>query len=129
MENTQLPEDFKDFLRLLNEHEVQYLLVGGYAVGYYGYPRATHDIDIWIAVDHLNAEKMVAVMTGFGFAEGAVSEQVFLSRDRVVRLGVPPLRIEVLMSISGVVFEDCYQRCITDDIDGVPVRIIHLENL
>ena len=50
MENTHLPEDFRDFLRLLNENDVEYLLIGGYAVGYYGYPRATHDMDIWIAV-------------------------------------------------------------------------------
>ncbi len=61
MENTHLPEDFKDFLKLLNENEVQYLLIGGYAVGYYGYPRATHDMDIWIAVDPENAEKMIDV--------------------------------------------------------------------
>ncbi len=74
MENTQLPEDFKDFLKLLNENEVQYLLIGGYAVGYYGYPRATHDMDIWIAVDPENAEKMIDVMTGFGFEKGALSE-------------------------------------------------------
>jgi len=129
MENTQLPEDFKDFLKLLNENEVHYLLIGGYAVGYYGYPRATHDMDIWIAVDPLNAEKMVAVMTGFGFAEGAVAKEVFLGRDDVVRMGVPPLRLEVLMSISGVDFEDCYKRGLVDDIDGVPVKIIHLEDL
>lgn len=68
MENTQLPRDFKDFLKLLSSNDVHYLLIGGYAVGYYGYPRATHDMDIWIAVDPTNAEKMVDVMTGFGFA-------------------------------------------------------------
>ncbi len=76
MENTQLPEDFKDFLKLLNENEVQYLLIGGYAVGYYGYPRATHDMDIWIAVDPENAEKMIDVMIGFGFEKGALSKEV-----------------------------------------------------
>lgn len=129
MENTQLPQDFKDFLKLLNENDVQYLLIGGYAVGYYGYPRATHDMDIWIAVDPANAERMVDVMTEFGFEEGAISKEVFLRSDGVVRMGVPPLRLEVLMSISGVTFEDCYERGITDDIDGAPVRIIHLEDL
>ena len=129
MENTQLPEDFKDFLRLLNENDVQYLLVGGYAVGYYGYPRATHDLDIWIAVDPGNAEKMVEVMTGFGFEEGAVSKEVFLTNDAVVRMGVPPLRIEILMSASGVIFEECYPRSLSEEFDGVSVRIIHLEDL
>ena len=129
MENTQLPEDFRDFLKLLNGRDVRYLLVGGYAVGYYGYPRATHDMDIWIAADPSNAEKMVDVMAEFGFAKGAVKKEAFLQRDSVIRLGVPPLRLEILMSISGVTFEKCYGRKLTDDIDGVPVRIIHLEDL
>ncbi len=129
MENTQLPQDFRDFLKLLNENDVRYLLIGGYAVGYYGYPRATHDMDIWIAADPENAEKMVDVMTGFGFAEGAVAKEIFLRRDGVVRMGVPPLRLEVLMSISGVVFEECYERGLVDDVDGESVRIIHLEDL
>lgn len=129
MENTQLPEDFRDFLKLLNGSDVHYLLIGGYAVGYYGYPRATHDMDIWIAADPANAEKMVDVMTRFGFAEGAVDKEIFLQRDGVVRFGVPPLRLEILMSISGVTFEDCYARGLTDDVDGVAVRIIHLEDL
>jgi predicted nucleotidyltransferase len=129
MENTQLPEDFKDFLKLLNDHEVRYLLIGGYAVGYYGYPRATHDMDIWIAVDLSNAEKMVDVMTEFGFAEGAVPKEVFLRSEGVVRMGVPPLRLEVLMSISGVAFEECYKRRLLDEVDGVPVSMMHLEDL
>lgn len=129
MENTQLPPDFKDFLKLLNENSVRYLLIGGYAVGYYGYPRATHDMDVWIAVDSVNAEKMVDVMAEFGFAEGAISKEIFLRKDGVVRMGVPPLRLEILMSISGVNFEDCYDRGLTDEVDGLPVRIIHLEDL
>ncbi len=129
MENTQLPEDFKDFLKLLNENSVRYLLIGGYAVGYYGYPRATHGMDVWIAVDPDNAEKMVDVMTGFGFEEGAVSKEIFLRRDRVVRMGVSPMKIEVLMSASGVDFKDCYPRGLSDEVDGVPVKIIHLEDL
>ena len=129
MENTHLPEDFKDFLRLLNENEVEYLLIGGYAVGYYGYPRATHDMDIWIAVDSENAEKMVDVMIGFGFGEGALSKEIFLNSDAVVRMGVPPLRLEVLMSASGVEFNDCYGRRLSDDIEGVEVKIIHLDDL
>ena len=129
MENTQLPEDFKDFLRLLNENEVRYLLIGGYAVGYYGYPRATHDMDVWIAIDPVNAEKMVDVMVEFGFEEGALTSELFLRTDGVVRLGVPPMRVEILMSASGVEFEDCYKRGIDDDIDGVAVKVIHLGDL
>jgi len=62
-----LPPDFKDFLRLLNEHQVKYLLVGGYAVGYHGYPRATNDMDIWITIRPDNATRMVSVLRAFGF--------------------------------------------------------------
>lgn len=129
MENTQLPKDFKEFLRLLNENEVRYLLIGGYAVGYYGYPRATHDMDVWIAVDEPNAERMVTVMEGFGFAPGATAKEIFLRPDAVVRMGVPPMRLEVLMGISGVAFEDCYDRGIIDFIDEEQVKIIHLDDL
>lgn len=102
MENTQLPEDFKGFLRLLSDNDVQYLLIGGYAVGYYGYPRATHDMEVWISVDPANAENMAKAMVDFGFGEEAVPAEVSLRKDNVVRMGVPPLRLEVLMGISGV---------------------------
>ena len=129
MENTQLPNDFKEFLKLLNENEVRYLLVGGYAVGYYGYPRATHDLDIWIAVDPSNAQRMVDVLVAFGFQAGGVAPELFLRKDEVVRLGVPPLRLELLMGVSGVEFDACHGRGIVDTIDGVEVRIIYLEDL
>ena len=129
METMQLPEDFKEFLKLLNENEVRYLLVGGYAVGYYGYPRATHDMDVWIAVDPSNAEKMVRTMTGFGFSPGAISKGAFLVQDGVVRMGVAPLRLEVLMGISGVQFDQCYERRLSVDVDGVKVSMIHLADL
>lgn len=63
----QLPEDFKEFLRLLNSVEVEYLLIGGFAVGYYGYPRATNDIDVWVARTESNAAKLVETLEKFGF--------------------------------------------------------------
>ena len=70
----QLPPDFKDFLRLLKEHEVRYLLIGGYAVSYYGYIRATGDMDIWIAIHPDNAHKIVAVLKVFGFDHPELNE-------------------------------------------------------
>ena len=129
MENTQLPRDFKDFSRLLNENEVRYLLIGGYAVGYYGYPRATHAMDVWISPDPDNASRMVEVMVAFGFDPDSFSAEVFLRRDAVVRLGVPPLRLEILMGISGVEFSECFDRGVLDEVDGAPVRLIHLQDL
>ncbi len=129
MVNTQLPQDFKDFLNLLNENEVRYLLIGGYAVGYHGYPRATADMDVWIAVDHDTAERMVKVMIGFGFEEGAVTSDVFLDKKGLIRMGVPPLRLEILMGLSAVDFDDCYERRIHDVVDGVDVNLINLMDL
>jgi Mg2+ and Co2+ transporter CorA len=77
-----LPPDFKEFLRLLNTHGVEYLLIGGYAVGYHGYPRATNDMDIWIAIHPQNAERMVAVLRAFGFDTPDLSPDLFLQDHR-----------------------------------------------
>jgi hypothetical protein len=108
---------------------VKYLLIGGYAVGYHGYPRATADIDIWIEPEKITAEKMVSVLSDFGFAVSDISEEMFLQRDKIIRLGNPPLRIEIQMSISGVDFKVCYNERIEDTIDDISVKIISLEKL
>lgn len=129
MEKMQLAPDFKEFLRLLNENEVRYLLIGGYAVGFHGYPRATADIDIWISVDPDTAKKMVDVMKGFGFAEGTITRDAFLDEKGLIRMGIPPLRLEVLMQIEGVEFQDCYERRLDGVIDGVEVKVIGLMDL
>ncbi len=126
---TQLPPDFKEFLKLLNAKDVEYLLIGGYAVGYHGYPRSTGDMDIWIAINCANAEKVVMVLQEFGFNVPELSSEVFLEQDKVIRMGVPPFRIEILTTISGVSFRECYSRCVEDTFDGVEVKIIALNDL
>src|SRR3982751_3306467 len=75
MDMILLPPDFREFLQLLNSHNVRYLLIGGYAVGYYGYPRATADMDIWVATDVDNVGKALAALAEFGFTE--VDPKVF----------------------------------------------------
>lgn len=124
-----LPRDFKDFLRLLNSKQVEYLLVGGYAVGYYGYPRATADIDVWIAISEENADRVVAALREFGFAVPDLKPELFLQKGRVIRMGLPPVRIEVMTSVSGVDFADCYARRIVADIDGIAVSLIDIADL
>jgi predicted nucleotidyltransferase len=124
-----LPPDFKDFLKLLNERKIRYLLIGGYAVGYHGYPRATNDMDIWIAIDPENAGRMVQVLKVFGFDTPQLSENLFLAPDKIIRMGVAPIRIEILTSISGVKFDECYQHKVVDEIDGIEIPIISLEKL
>jgi hypothetical protein len=124
-----LPPDFKEFLRLLNTHAVEYLLIGGYAVGYHGYPRATNDMDIWIAIHPDNAERMVTVLRAFGFDTPDLSIDPFLQEHTMVRMGLPPMRIEVLTTISGVQFAACYAERVTAMIDGVDVNLISLPYL
>ena len=129
MATVKLPHDFKEFLKLLNDNGVRYLLVGGYAVAYHGYPRATADMDIWIEVDPSNASKLVDALKEFGFNSPDLSVDLFLEKEKVVRMGVPPIRIEILTSISGVTFEECFASRITDELDGIEVNLISLPHL
>ena len=129
MATTPLPPDFSAFLKLLGEHEVEYLLIGGYAVGYHGYVRATADMDIWIRRDQATAERMVTVLKAFGFAVPDLNAALFLDPDRIVRMGVPPHRIEIMMSIDGVEFEACYAAREIATWDDIRVHVINLEHL
>lgn len=120
MAQIELHPDFKDFLRLLNSHGVKYLVVGGYAVGYYGYPRATGNMDIWIAISEVNAEKTAQALRDFGMPEKEAIKDLFIKKDKIIRMGVPPVRIEVITGASGVTFEECYLRREVIDIDDIP---------
>ena len=124
-----IPLDFNEFLRLLNAEGVEYLLIGGYAVGHYGFPRATADMDIWIAIHPDTAKRMVSTLLKFGFRPDQIDEETFLEKGRIIRMGVPPLRIEVLNDISGVEFAECYGRRNVVNIDGTSVPLISLEDL
>jgi len=129
MATIRLHPDFREFLKLLNASRVEYLLIGGYAVGYYGYSRTTLDMDIWIAVEPDNAKKMAAVMARFGFPKGAVDEKAFLEKGKILRLGLPPVRLEILTDISGVTFANCYPRRNQVTVDGIKVSLIGLDDL
>jgi predicted nucleotidyltransferase len=129
MATIRLPQDFKEFLKLLNEHNVRYLLIGGYAVGFHGYPRATADMDIWVAIRPENAERLVAVLREFGFDLPELSPQLFLQEKQIIRMGVPPVMLEICTSISGVEFDICYEKRIVAELDGVEVNLISLEDL
>ncbi len=129
MTTIRLPPDFKEFLRLLAESRVEYLVVGGYAVAYYGHPRATGDMDIWIRMSEANALATERVLKSFGFDLPEVDAALFMRPDQVIRMGNPPLRLEILTTIDGVEFSECYERRIVSDIDGVPIVFIALEDL
>ncbi len=105
------------------------MLIGGYAVNYYGYSRATADMDIWIGISSNNAAKVVEAIREFGFDVPELRSELFLKENQVVRMGVPPFRIEVITSISGVSFEECYAECTADSLDEVKVNLISLRHL
>ena len=129
MATIQLPPDFEEFLRLLNSEKVDYLLVGGYAVGYHGYPRTTGDLDVWVALREENAIRLARALEGFGFSPSSVAPETLLKEGRIVRMGVPPLRIEIINRISGVEFDACYEARVVDTLGEVQVNLINLEHL
>lgn len=116
-------------MKLLNSRRVEYLLIGGYAVAYYGYARATADMDIWVEMSEKNALKLVQVLKEFGFDVENLKPELFLKEDQIVRLGEPPLRIEILTSISGVKFTECFSRRTHGELDGLRINLISREHL
>jgi len=128
MDTLELPPDFKELLSLLNKHGVEYLLIGGYAVGYHGYPRATQDMDLWIAISPDNAKRLVTALQEFiGAAD--LNPERFLEEGAIMRLGAPPMRVDITNRISGVSFSECYARRVVDTIAGVQVSMISLDDL
>jgi len=125
----KIPQDFKEFLKLLNENKAEYLLIGGYAVGYYGYPRPTGDMDIWIKISEENAEKVLKSLEQFGFASPQLTKELFLQDKRIVRMGVPPFRLEVSTYIDGVEFDECFAEKEIVKFDEVSVNLISLKQL
>jgi len=125
----QLPRDFSEFLKLLNSNQIEYLVIGGWAVGFYGYPRATGDMDIWVSRTEENAVKLVEVLKEFSFDVPNLSSELFTKVNQVARLGLPPMRIKILTTISGVSFDECFSNRETIIIDEVKINIIGLEDL
>ena len=106
--NMVLNPDFKEFFQLLNANEVHYLIIGGYAVAFHGYPRYTKDIDIWIWIDQENAQRVVKTLQDFGFESLGLKIEDFLEGGTIIQLGYAPNRIDLIMGAPGVVFEECY---------------------
>jgi hypothetical protein len=108
---------------------VEYLIIGGYAVAYYGYVRYTCNIDFFIAVSHDTAEKMVRVFNQFGFKPDELTPELFLKNGQVLRIGVEPMRLEVLNEISGVDFKTCYKNKEILNVDGLKLNFIGINEL
>jgi len=124
-----LTQDFKEFLELLNKNQVEYLIVGGYAVAMHGYPRYTGDLDIWINANRETAAKMIEVLGEFGFGSLGLRQTDFMESGNVIQMGYPPFRIDILTRADGVDFADCYRNRVIVEHDGVIMPIININDL
>ena len=124
-----LNQDFKEFIKSLNENDVHYLVVGGYAVALHGYPRYTKDIEIWVERDRENASHIVKALDQFGFSSLGLKAEDFLETDTIIQLGYPPSRIDLITTLPGVDFEISYANKVEVEFGDVKVYFIDLENL
>ncbi len=124
-----LDPDFSEFIASSHAREVRFLIVGGYAVGMHGHPRYTADLGVWIAADEVNAHALLRALEDFGFADLDLAIGDFLAPERVVQLGYPPLRIDLLTSIDGVEFEEAYERRLEVRLGELVVPVISLDDL
>ena len=124
-----LHPDFREFIQLLNDHSVRYLVVGGYAVALHGHPRYTKDLDIWVEADSENINRLLSALKAFGFGSLEQNVEDFLEPDTVVQLGRPPQRIDLLTELDGVAFDDSYATREEVPIENVSVSFIGLEQL
>jgi len=124
----EIRTDFKELLELFNKNKVEYLIVGGYALAFHGAPRFTGDIDLFIRPVRENAERILAALNEFGFGSLDLSEDDFTIPGKVVQLGVPPIRIDIVTSISGVSWEKADADRVPGDYDQVPVPFISRED-
>lgn len=125
--NTQ--PDFEELLKLFEENNVRYMIVGGYAVAFYGYPRFTKDIDIFFQCESRNIEKIKAALCSFGFKEDALPDHLFTEKGNIIKFGLDPVRIDLLNEIDGVVFEEIESRIVRGRYGKTDVTFIGKEDL
>lgn len=124
-----LHPDFKEFLELLNEQQVKYLVVGGYALNLYiAKPRNTGDLDIWIEISEVNAAKMKSIVENFCNVNN-VDENVFLNKKLRIPIGIPPICLDILMNVDGLNFNECYNRKKIILWEGVGIPFLSKEDL
>lgn len=124
-------EDFRDFLSMLNKHNVRYILVGGFAVILHGYSRTTGDMDIWVERTKLNYDRIKKAFTEFGMPVFDMTEENFLNHPNwdVFTFGVPPVAIDVMVKVKGLDFEENFTQAVFFEDDGLAIRTIHKDQL
>jgi hypothetical protein len=124
-----LNEDYREMLQLLLEEQVDFMIVGAYALGTHGYPRATGDIDIWIKPDSINSKKLYKALARFGAPLGEIKADEFSTEGVIFQIGVIPRRIDIITQIDGVTYEEADLDKITVEIEGLKVPVISQEKL
>ena len=119
-----IPNDFKELLELLNSHKVDYIIVGAYALALHGSPRFTGDLDIYVKPDTQNASQILAALKEFGFSSLELEEKDFTESHRVIQLGMPPVRIDLLTSLTGLTWDDAAKGELKGELGGVPVLFL-----
>lgn len=121
--------DFSDLLRIFNDHNVRYMVIGGYAVVQYAEPRFTKDLDLLISTDVVNAEAVYNALREFGAPLAGLTPKDFAEEGFFFQMGVPPVRVDILMGIPGIQFEECWHRRIEVDFEGLKVIFISKQDL
>ncbi|MCK4966867.1 hypothetical protein KAS50_07540 [bacterium] len=123
----EVQPDFRDLLALFNKHEVDYIIIGAYALAFYGVPRYTGDIDIFVKPDPKNAQRIMKALDEFGFGSVGLKEQDFMSPDKVIQLGAPPVRVDIITSITGVSQKEAFSGKVKGKYGDIPVHYIGRE--
>jgi hypothetical protein len=124
-----ISKDFKEFAALLEKNEVKYLVIGGFAVNFHGYPRYTKDIDIWIQAEEATIQKLLIALKDFGFGSLGLSEKDFLNKDNIIQLGYEPNRIDLLVAVDGLDFKDAFEKKIIYKIEDVKFNFVSIDDL
>ncbi|MCX5636484.1 MAG: hypothetical protein NTX52_02165 [Planctomycetota bacterium] len=120
----EVQKDFRELLALFNKHKVEYVIVGGYALAFHGAPRYTGDIDILIHPDTVNTHRILAALDEFGFGSVELTAADFQKPGNVIQLGVPPVRVDIITSLTGVSWEDACAGRIQGKYGDIPVHYI-----
>jgi hypothetical protein len=124
-----LDADLRELLASLIAHGVEFLVVGGHAVAFHGYPRFTEDLDLLVRADRENATRVMEALTAFGFGSVGLTADDFVADDRVIQLGRAPNRVDLLTRLWGVDFRDAWTRRVAGELDQIPVSMISREDL
>lgn len=124
----EIQQDFRDLLQLFNETNVEYIVVGGYALAFHGVPRYTGDIDLWLKISKQNAENVIKALRKFGFGSIKLSPSDLTQKDQIIQIGYPPVRIDLMTSIDGVDWDDAFKNSLKSHYGDITINLISKED-